>query len=133
MADRCCNNKDSGGNGQTKGRSVLFYACSGAANVAEVADQAAREMMYDDQGAMSCLAGVAAEIEGMVQAARDADVNLIIDGCPMDCGKKVFDNLGLANYVQFRVTDLGIEKVKGIAATDAQIAAAVERARREIN
>lgn len=102
-------------------KTVLLYACSGGANVAEIADRAVREMMFAGHGSMSCLAGLGAEIPGMVQAARDADVNIVIDGCPMDCAKKIFDRLRIANYVQLKITDLGIEKLKGVRATDEQV------------
>jgi uncharacterized metal-binding protein len=65
----------------------------------------------------------------MVQTARDADLNLILEGCPMDCAKKIFDRHGLKNYVQIKVTDLGIEKKKGVPITDEQVAQVVARAR----
>jgi len=111
---------------------VLLYACSGGANVAEVADRAVRELMFEGKGTMWCLAGLGAGIQGMIQTARDADLNVVIDGCPMDCAKKIFDNEGVTNYVQVKVTDLGIEKVKGVRATDEQIAAAMDKAREMI-
>jgi uncharacterized metal-binding protein len=117
------------GCGGTKKRAVMLYGCSGGANVAEVSDLAAREMMFAGDGTMYCLAGIGAGIEGMIQTAKAADVNLIVDGCPMDCGKKVFDSRGLTNYRQFRVTDLGIEKTKGIRATPDQVARVVAKAR----
>ncbi len=120
MSDCCCGNA----NGQ---RTVLLYACSGGANVAEAADQACRAVMYDGCGTMFCLAGLGAEIQGMVQTAKDADLNVIVDGCDLDCAKKIFDKLGLSNYTQIKVTDLGIEKVKGVAATPEQIATVKEQ------
>lgn len=102
-------------------RTVLLYACSGGANVAEMADRAARKLMADGQGSMFCLAGLGAEIPNMVQQARDADLNLVIDGCPMDCGRKVFQRLGIENVKVVRVTDLGIEKKKGVPVENAQL------------
>jgi len=120
--DSCC-----GGGGKTK--TILLYACSGGANVAEIADRAARELMSRGVGGMFCLAGLGADIPGMVQAARDADLNLIIDGCPVDCAKKIFDRHGLTNYVQIKVTDLGIEKAKGVRATVEQVDRVVAEAR----
>ena len=120
MNSKCC-----GG-----GTNTLIYACSGAANVAEVADRAARELMFIGAGKMFCLAGIAAGIEGMVQAAKDADLNIVIDGCPMECGKKAFDRAGVTNYVVIKVTDLGIEKVKGVRATDEQVAAVVVKVKK---
>ncbi|HET6430099.1 MAG TPA: putative zinc-binding protein [Phycisphaerae bacterium] len=118
MSD-CCNRKDETCCGE--GRTVLLYACSGGANVAEAADRAARALMADGCGTMFCLAGLGAGIDGMIQTARDADLNVVIDGCGMDCARKVFDGRGLTNYVQVKVTDLGIEKVKGVRATDEQV------------
>ena len=108
-----------------EGKNVLFFSCSGAANVAEVADLAARKLMEEGAGMMWCLAGVGAGIPDMIQKARDADMNVVLDGCPMDCAKQIFDNAGLTNYTQVKVTDLGIEKVKGVRATDEQVTRAV--------
>jgi len=108
----CC-----GGGGKT----VLLYACSGGANVGEIADKAARELMFAGQATMFCLAGLGGNIQGMVQTARDADVNLVIDGCPMECAKKTFDRHGITNYRHIKVTDWGIQKVKGVRCTDEQV------------
>ena len=137
MASECCGSskkkpKQAGCCGGGPKKTVLLYACSGGANVAEIADRAARELMFSGCGSMFCLAGLGAGIQGMVQTARDADLNLVLDGCPMECAKKVFDNAGLTNYVQVRVTDLGIEKQKGVRATDEQVAQAMEAARAAI-
>jgi len=110
----------------------MIYACSGGANVAEVSDRAARKLMEQSCGTMFCLAGLGAGIEGMVQKAKDADMNLVIDGCDMDCARKIFDRAGVENYRQMRVTDLGIEKKKGVRATDEQVEHAVEAAQDEI-
>ena len=110
-------------------RNVLFYACSGGANVAEIADRAARELMFACEGTMFCLAGLGAGIEGMIQTAKDADLNVVIDGCPLDCAKKVFDNCGVTNYLQIKVTDLGLEKTKGVRATDEQVQKVVAKAK----
>jgi len=120
-ASQCC-----GASGQ---KNVLLYACSGGANVAEIADCAARELMFSGCGTMFCLAGLGADIQGMIQTAKDADLNVVIDGCPMDCAKKVFDRTGVTNYRQIKVTDLGIEKVKGVRCTQEQVDQVIAAAR----
>ncbi len=108
--------------GQTNRRNVLLYACSGGANVAEAADRACRQLMSDGLGAMFCLAGLGAVIPSMVQQARDADLNVVIDGCPMDCARKVFDKLRLSNVHVVRVTDMGLDKKpKGVRATQDEV------------
>jgi uncharacterized metal-binding protein len=65
----------------------------------------------------------------MIQTAKDADLNVVIDGCPMDCARKIFDRAGVANYKQIKVTDLGIEKVKGVRCTQEQIDRTIAAAR----
>lgn len=110
-------------------KNVLLCACSGGANVAEVADRAARELMFAGCGTMFCLAGLGAGIADMVQKAKDADLNLVIDGCPMDCAKKIFERCGITNYKQLKVTDLGIEKVKGVRCTKEQVDKVIAKAK----
>ena len=133
MADCCGSNKAQAQTasccGSDKKKTVLLYACSGGANVAEISDKAARELMFSGQGTMFCLAGLGAGIAGMIQTAKDADVNLVIDGCPMDCAKKIFDRHGIANYRHIKVTDLGIEKVKGVRCTQEQVNVVVAKAK----
>ena len=133
MADCCGSDKAQASSASCresdKKRTVLIYACSGGANVAEISDKAARELMFAGCGTMFCLAGLGADIPGMVQTARDADVNLLIDGCPMECAKKTFDRHGIANYRHIKVTDLGIEKVKGVRCTEGQVNVVVAKAR----
>ena len=134
MSSECCGSsqkkpKQSDCCGGAAKKTVLLYACSGGANVAEVADRAARQLMFAGCGSMFCLAGIGAGIDSMVQTARAADLNMVLEGCPMDCAKKIFDRAGLTNYVQVRVTDLGIEKAKGVRATDGQVARLVAKAR----
>jgi uncharacterized metal-binding protein len=118
--------------GSDKRKTVLIYACSGGANVAEISDRAARELMFAGCGTMFCLAGLGGDVQGMVQTARDADVNLLIDGCPTQCAKKTFDRHGLTNYRQIKVTDLGIEKVKGARCTQEQVNVVVAKAKETI-
>ena len=115
--------------GDDKARTVLLYACSGGANVAEISDRAARELMFAGEGTMFCLAGLGADIQGMVQTAKDADLNLVIDGCSMGCAKKSFDRHGLTNYKQIKVTDLGIEKLKGVRCTAQQVDTVIAKAK----
>lgn len=113
-------------------KKVLVYACSGAANVAEIADQVARQLTAEGLGAMFCLAGLGAGIPNMVQTAKDADLNLVIDGCPLDCAKLIFQKAGLTNVKIIRVTDHGITKAKGVKITDEQVQKIVTAAKQAL-
>lgn len=114
-------------------RNILLYACSGGANVAEASDAACRQLMSDRRGSMFCLAGLGAGIEGMVKQAREADLNVVIDGCPMDCARKIFDRLSLDNVHFVRVTDLGLKKKpKGTRATVEEVNAIVDKVKQHL-
>ncbi len=122
-----------GKSGNESQKNVLLYACSGGANVAEASDKACRQLMSEGMGSMFCLAGLGAGIEGMIQQASNADLNVVIDGCPMDCAKKIFDKLELTNVHFIRATDLGLEKKpKGTRSTDEEVSAIVNNARQAI-
>lgn len=89
----------------------LIFACSGAADVGELSDRAARTLAREGLGKMYCLAGVGAEIPSYMDMARNAPDVLVIDGCPIDCGKKCIEKTG-RRFTHVRVTDLGLEKGK---------------------
>ena len=89
----------------------LVYACSGAANTGLLADQVMRALIRDKVASGTCLAAVGADMSGFHQSARNATRNLVIDGCAVACGKKIFENKGLP-YKHFVMTDFGAEKGK---------------------
>ena len=95
--------------GSDKAKTTLLYACSGAANVGLLADQVARTLMAGGTGSMTCLAAVGASLEGFVSSAQAADQNVVLDGCPVACGKKIFEAQGI-HHVHMVMTDFGAEK-----------------------
>ena len=90
----------------------LIFACSGAADVGAISDQAARKLTSDGVGQMFCLAGIGGGIEAIMQKSKTASQILAIDGCGLDCAKKTLANAEIHNFKQLRVTDLGLEKGK---------------------
>mgnify|MGYP001810508090 CR=1 FL=1 len=98
-----------GGDTATK----LIYACAGAANTGYLADQVARKLNRDGSGDMTCLAAVSADLSGFIQSAKEADRNVVLDGCPVGCGKKIFESKGLP-FMHFVTTDFGVEKKKTV-------------------
>lgn len=92
------------------GGETLIFACSGAADVGAVSDQAARQMTREGVGKMFCLAGIGGRVEGIVQKTRVASQIVAIDGCSLDCTKKCLEQVGIDDFKHLRVTDLGMEK-----------------------
>lgn len=99
---------------------TLIFACSGCADIGEVTDQAARKLTKDGVGKMFCLAGIGGRIESFVTGAQSAGKILVIDGCPMDCGRKTLECVGIGDMRHLRATDLGLVKGK-TPATDENI------------
>lgn len=87
----------------------LIYACSGAANTGLLADQVARTLMADGKGSMTCLSAIGADLSGFLVSAGSADKNIVLDGCKVACGAKMFSQRGLA-FEHHIMTDYGVVK-----------------------
>ena len=88
----------------------LIFACSGAADVGAVADQAARRMTKEGAGSMFCLAGIGGRVAPVMEKTKSASTILAIDGCPLDCVAETLRQAGVEDFAQLRVTDLGLAK-----------------------
>jgi uncharacterized metal-binding protein len=88
----------------------LIFACSGAADVGEISDRAARNISRDGAGKMFCLAGIGGRIPGIMKTTQGASKILAIDGCELDCVKNCLQQAGFDQFEHFRVTDLGLQK-----------------------
>jgi len=100
------------------GKSVVVMACSGASDVGEVADRAARKLRSETRARMSCLAGLGAGLPGYVSLAAEADTLLIIDGCPVECGRQIALKAGAKNFRHLKLAEQGFVKGKSPATTE---------------
>ena len=103
----------------------LLYACSGAANTGLLADQVMRTLNRDKVGSSTCLAAMGADLSGFIQSARSATRNIVLDGCKVGCGARIFEKHGLP-FRHFIMTDYDVEKGK-TAITGDLIEAVAER------
>jgi len=94
------------------GGPTLIFACSGAADVGEIADRAARKLSRDGAGRMFCLAGVGGRVSGIMKTTESASKILAIDGCELDCTKELLEQAGFTGFEHLRITDLGMQKGK---------------------
>ena len=99
----CCCGGDCG--------TTLIYSCSGAANTGLLADQLMRNLDRYNVGKSTCLAAVGAGLSGFVESARSASRNIVIDGCPTGCGKRLFEEKGLP-FTHYTTTDFDVKKGK---------------------
>jgi len=94
------------------GKTMIVFPCSGAADVGELADRAARLLSKESCVKMSCLAGVGGNISGFIASANGADLVIAIDGCQVGCAKKTLETHGVKKFKHLKVTDCGFEKGK---------------------
>jgi uncharacterized metal-binding protein len=88
----------------------LIFACSGAADVGAVADQAARRLSREGAGSMFCLAGVGGRVAPIMEKTKSASKILALDGCPLNCVAETLKQAGIDRFAQVLVTELGLEK-----------------------
>lgn len=98
----------------------LIFACSGAADVGAIADQAARKMTTEGIGKMFCMAGIGGRVSGIMKTTESADRILAIDGCPLNCVKSSLELAGFKEYDHLQLADLGLSK-GGSPATEENI------------
>jgi uncharacterized metal-binding protein len=112
--DNCC-----GG-----GVKTLIMACSGGSNVGQIANNVMIELDRRRVGDASCLAGIGAALSGFVESAKAAKT-IVVDGCPVGCGKKAFEKYGIEASRYFVVTELGITKTHDFSKLDRETEAAL--------
>ena len=101
------------------GAPTLIFACSGAADVGAIADQAARQLTRDGAGRMFCHAGIGGRVSGIVKTTEAAAKILAIDGCPLNCARNCLEQAGIAKFRHLQLADLGMEKGKTPASPEA--------------
>jgi uncharacterized metal-binding protein len=97
------------------GGTKLIFACSGAADVGEIADRAARKLTREGKGRMFCTAGLGGRIGGILKTTEAAEGVLAIDGCPLNCVKSSLEQAGFTTFQHLQLADLGLEKGKSPA------------------
>lgn len=90
----------------------LVFACSGAADVGEIADKAARILKKENIGNMFCSVGLGGNVWPILKATAMASEILAIDGCQLACTEKSLRNIGIKHYNHLCLTDLDMEKGK---------------------
>ncbi|MGE4292973.1 MAG: putative zinc-binding protein [Desulfovibrio sp.] len=88
----------------------FVFSCSGAADVGEIADQAARALSREGKIKMFCLAGIGGRVSGIVKSTEAASLVVAVDGCPLNCARKSLEQAGIANVRHVQLQDLGLKK-----------------------
>jgi len=108
------------------GAAQIIFACSGSADVGKIADLAARKLMDESMGKMSCLAGVGGRVKALMDTTQAAQTILAIDGCPLQCARNTLEQAGFKKFEHLCLSDLGMEKGQ-TPVTDDAVAKVVSR------
>ncbi len=95
--------------GQNEPKRIIF-PCAGQANVGQLTNLAAVQLTEEGYGTIACIALLAIGSKSLVENAKNADEVVILDGCPMLCGKKIAEEKGVQETQHLVVTELGITK-----------------------
>jgi uncharacterized metal-binding protein len=105
---------------------LLFLACAGGSNVGQISNRVAVELAKEGRGRLFCLAGIGAHLDTMILAAKERRL-VAIDGCPVQCAKKILDHAGLEAALSVVVTEAGIDKTHSLDVDAADCAKAAEK------
>jgi len=96
---------------QARNENRIVYSCSGCADVGELADQVCRKLRKDGyaKSSGSCLAGIGAGFSSFIDAAKEVETVVTVDGCPVGCAKKIIENIGITPHTIF-LTEMGVVK-----------------------
>lgn len=93
-------------------KSRLIFPCCGQANTGQLSNQAAIQLDEEGYGGYACTALLASS-ESLAKRANEVDEVVAIDGCGMNCAKKIAEKAGVFVRQHLVVVDLGIEKKTG--------------------
>ena len=88
----------------------LIVACSGAADVGEIADRAARQLTRAGVAKMYCLGGLGGDLPAFIETTQTASAILAIDGCPSACASATLKRTGFTGFAQLQLAAIGINK-----------------------
>ncbi|HRE05283.1 MAG TPA: putative zinc-binding protein [Opitutaceae bacterium] len=90
----------------------LLYSCSGCSSAAQLANHLAVRMDRSGQAEMSCIVGLGGDVKPLVTTARSGRPIIMIDGCPLHCGRHTLERHDLVPVLHWDLSRRGIKKVR---------------------
>ncbi len=88
----------------------LFFTCSGASNVGQIANQAVVRLAKDGVGRMFRLVSIGGHVPGVIESTKAGKMIVALDGCPVACAQKTLQHAGFDIHEYYQVTEMGLEK-----------------------
>ena len=91
-------------------KSRFILPCSGQANTGQISNQAAIQLSDEGYGSFVCTALLASGSESLAERAKGVNEVVAIDGCGMNCARKIAEQAGVPVHQHLVITSLGIDK-----------------------
>lgn len=88
----------------------IIYSCSGCSNVAQLANDIAVKINEENIAEMSCIVGVGGKVKPLLKKAQSGRPIIVIDGCPLQCGKACLDNVDIVPDKHIVLTEYNLKK-----------------------
>ena len=88
----------------------IVYSCSGCSSAAQMANHIAVKLDRMGIAEMSCIVGVGGNVKKLVKTAHSGRKLVVIDGCPLACGKACLTQQGLEADVHIDLSKEGVKK-----------------------
>lgn len=92
----------------------LIYSCSGCSSAAQLANHLAIRMDRRQAAEMSCIVGVGGDVKPLVRTAKSGRSIIMLDGCPLQCGKHTLARHGLKADMHWDLSKMGVRKEKHV-------------------
>lgn len=93
-------------------KKLTIVACSCASNTGCYTDTIARKMAAAGEAKMLCLARFAIDKTFAETAKKDIQNLIVLDGCPINCAKKIVEQAEIKDFHHINTTDFEIIKGK---------------------
>lgn len=92
----------------------LIYSCSGCSSAAQLANHLAIRMDRRQAAEMSCIVGVGGDVKPLVRTAKSGRPIIMLDGCPLQCGRHTLARHGLKADLHWDLSKMGVRKEKHV-------------------
>jgi uncharacterized metal-binding protein len=88
----------------------LIYSCSGCSSAAQLANYIAVRMDREEVAEMSCIVGLGGDVKPLLRTAQSGRPIIMIDGCPLACGRHTLKRHGLQPDLHWDLSKMGVKK-----------------------
>ncbi|HIH36349.1 MAG TPA: zinc-binding protein [Methanocellales archaeon] len=111
---------------------TLIFSCAGGSNVGQIANQAAIELTKMGHGKIYCLAGIGGHVSHLIESTKIAKKIVAIEGCPVQCSKKVLEHTGFGVDIYGVVTEMEVKKNYDLSVDPDDVKKVVDKVSSEI-